>query len=183
MWLCVGPQPDERGRQGQSRGWCAGAQERGVRFTRRTVIGTPGVARRRWCRHRTIERGAAYSRHGPFGNGDQRRLPEGVPTLLPRPWPLPTTLRPWSVLPGARVQNPLSVKSTRSPAGRVDAHSQRCNAGSPRRSVRVLIKHAGVLPHTASCASRPATPRPEPSHVKTGQLLLCYVMLCYVMSS
>ena len=29
----------------------------------RAQAGTPGVARGRWCRHRTIERGAAYSRH------------------------------------------------------------------------------------------------------------------------
>ena len=61
----------------------------------RAQAGTPGVARGRWCRHRTIERGAAYSRHGPFGNGDQRKVARGFPRLLPRPWPLPTTLRPW----------------------------------------------------------------------------------------
>merc|ERR1712185_775971 len=42
----------------------AGAQVRRNwrrRFTR-TVIGASGVARRRWCRGRTSERGAAYSR-------------------------------------------------------------------------------------------------------------------------
>ena len=40
-------------------------------------------ARRRWCRGRTSERGAAYSRHGPFGNGYQRRQPCGPPRITP----------------------------------------------------------------------------------------------------
>ena len=46
--------------------WCAGAQVRGPRSPARTVIGISGVARRRWCQGGTVERGAAYSRHGPF---------------------------------------------------------------------------------------------------------------------
>ena len=56
---------------------------RGAQVRRRAQAGTTGVARRRWCRHRTIERGAAYSRHGPFGNGDQRKVARGFPRVTP----------------------------------------------------------------------------------------------------
>ena len=114
-----------------------------------------------------------------------------LPALLPRPWPLPTTLRPWSVLPGARVQcrqaEPSRVESSRksSQPGRRPGEAtlpQRCNAGNPRLpegSSRVVIKHASVLPHTVCRASlarpRHARSRVRPSQVKSSQVKLDHV--------
>ena len=71
-----------------------------------------------------------------------------LPALLPRPWPLPTTLRPWSVLPGARVQRRQAgragssqVKSSQ--PGRRPGEAtltQRCRGGDAC-SVEILIVH------------------------------------------
>ena len=97
-----------------------------------------------------------------------------LPALLPRPWPLPTTLRPWSVLPGARVQRRQAgragssqVKSSQ--PGRRPGEStltQRCNAGNPAR--RTVIRHASVLPHTVYRAPL-ARPRHARCRVRSSQ--------------
>ena len=82
---------------------CAGAQERGVRFTRRTQSARE---RRRVLRalptgggavtgRLSVERLTAVTDRSATGISERR--PCGPPRLLPRPWPLPTTLRPWSV--------------------------------------------------------------------------------------
>ena len=104
-------------------------------------------------------------------------------TLLPRPWSLPTTLRPWSVLPGARVQRRQAGRAGSSQVklsqpGRAGRASQRSLNGamqairSPRR--QVIIRHASVLPHTAYCASlarpRHARSRVRPNQVKSSQV-------------
>ena len=53
------------------------------RFTHRIVIGASGVARRRWCRGRTSERGAAYSRYTPTCPRPRPPLPPQWPDQLP----------------------------------------------------------------------------------------------------
>ena len=123
---------------------------------------------------RTVrQRGSAKSARGP-------------PHLLPRPWPLPTTLRPWSVLPrGPRSTGQIKFNGTSqvksSQPGRRPGEStltQRCNAGRPRLpegSSRLVIKHASVLPHTVCRASlaRPRharSRRVSPSQVKSSQV-------------
>ena len=123
----------------------------------------PDVARRRWCTHRTIECGAAYSRYGPFGNGDQRRQPCGPPHLLPRPWSLPTTLRPWSV-PGWVVRlsqvkssqvKSSQVKSSRAPRAAAGAHTCAARAG---RGAPAIARRMTQTP--AADAHRGTHPRP-----------------------
>ena len=73
-----------------------------MRFTRRTVIGTPGVARRRWLvpvspsqwTIECVERRTAVTDRSATGIGEDSLA--ALSTLRPRLWPLSTTLRPWS---------------------------------------------------------------------------------------
>ena len=120
----------------------------------------------------SVERLTAVTDRSATGISEDSR---GVPTLLPRPWPLPTTLRPWSVLPGARVQRRQAGRAESSQVkssqpGRRPGEStltQRCNAGNPAR--RTVIRHASVLPHTVYRASL-ARPRHARSRVKSSQV-------------
>ena len=105
-----------------------------------------------------------------------------LPTLLPRPWPLPTTLRPWSVLPGARGRRDKSSSTGRVKSSQVHpvagrARQRSLNGAmqairSPKR--QVIIRHASVLPHTVCRASlarpRHARSRVRPSQAKPGQV-------------
>ena len=157
---------------------CAGTGANGT--PARTVIGASGVARRRWRRGWTSERGAAYSRHGPFGNGDQRdRWADWPSPLTPEAVATPHHAPPVVRAPRVPSSTPSSrpgrvelsrVESARSPAGRVNAHSTvQCRQPALKR--RVLIRHASVLPHTAYRAplARPrhARSRVRPSQVKS----------------